>query len=80
MELRIKIPKLRESTEGFEQIAAECEEMGTFDASFERILRLLCKAAREGDQSQIHLLTVGLHAFLKHKGGNYSTRQPSLSQ
>jgi len=71
--LRIRIPP-----SGFMEIAEEAEAIGRFDESLSVILRLLQKAARERNAKQTHLLTVSLHAFLHHKGGNYAvpTTQP----
>ena len=64
--LRIRIPP------GFLEIAEEAEDAGRFDASMSTILKLLQKAAREGNTRQTHLLTVSLHAFLHFKGGHYA--------
>lgn len=64
--LRIRIPP------GFIEIAEEAEDGGTFDASLATILKLLQKAAREGNTRQTHLLTLSLHAFLHFKGGHYA--------
>ena len=65
--LRIRIPK-----RGFVEIAEEADAEGTYDESLSAILRLLQKAARERDATRTHLLTISLHAFLYHKGGNYA--------
>jgi len=65
--LRIRLPKA-----GFMEIAEEADDEGRFDDSFQTILKLMVKAARERDIKKTHLLTVSLHAFLHYKGGNYS--------
>jgi hypothetical protein len=69
MSLRIKVPKT-----GFIEIAEECEKIGTFDESFNKIITNLRLAAKTNDTTKTHLLTVSLHAFLFFKGGNYSTQ------
>lgn len=65
--LRIRTPK-----RGFVEIAEEAEARGTYDDDLLTILKLLQKAARERDATRTHLLSVSLHAFLYHKGGNYA--------